>query len=138
MTRFVLAAALAFGLALPAQAHDPEAPRETSTPIFTRDLPNVPGKAMIAAEVVYPPGGASPAHRHPDTAFIYAYVLSGEVVSAVDDEAPRVYRAGESWTEMPGARHRVSRNASATEPAKLLAIFVADSGGRQLVFPEDR
>jgi quercetin dioxygenase-like cupin family protein len=109
---------------------------ETVTPIFERALPNIRGKSLIALEVLYRPGGASPPHKHPQSAFIYAYVLSGEIASAVDDEVPRVYRAGEGWFEVPGAHHRVSRNASKTEPAKLLAIFVVDDGQRQLVFPD--
>lgn len=111
---------------------------ETATPIFERELPNVPGKSLLAVEVVYPPGAASPSHRHPASAFIYAYVVSGEVVSAVDDEQPRVYRAGESWSEAPGAHHRVSRNASNTKPAKLLAVFVKDSGKGELVIPDGK
>jgi quercetin dioxygenase-like cupin family protein len=113
-------------------------PASTATPIFERELPNVPGKSLLAVEVVYPPGGASPAHRHPDSAFIYAYVVSGEVVSAVNDERPRVYRTGESFYEAPGAHHRVSRNASRTKPAMLLAVFVKNSGKGQLVFPDQR
>jgi quercetin dioxygenase-like cupin family protein len=92
----------------------------------------------LAVEVIYPPGGASPPHRHPDSAFIYAYVVSGEVVSAVDDERPRVYRAGESFYEAPGAHHRVSRNASRTKPAKLLAVFVKSTGKGPLVFPDPK
>jgi quercetin dioxygenase-like cupin family protein len=108
------------------------------TPIFERELPNVPGKSLLAVEVVYPPGGASPAHRHPASAFIYAYVVSGEVLSAVNDERSRVYRAGESFYEAPGAHHRVSRNASRTKPAKLLAVFVKNSGKGQLVFRDTK
>ena len=111
---------------------------ETIKPLFEHELPNVPGKALIAIEVLFPPGAASPPHRHPASAFIYAYVVSGEIVSAVDDEKPRVYRAGESWHEAPGAHHLVTRNSSRTKPAKLLAIFVADPGERQLVFPDPR
>jgi quercetin dioxygenase-like cupin family protein len=111
---------------------------ETITPLFKGALPNAPGKALIAVEVAYPPGAASPPHRHPKSAFVYAYVLSGEIVSAVDDEKPRVYRAGESWHEAPGAHHTVSRNASKDKPAKLLAVFVADEGQRELVFPDAR
>ena len=110
----------------------------TATAIFERELPNVPGKSLLAVEVVYPPGGASPAHRHPGSAFIYAYVVSGEIVSAVNDERPRIYRAGESFYEAPGAHHRVSRNASETKPAKLLAVFVKNSGKEQLVFPDTK
>ena len=108
----------------------------TATPIFERELPNVPGKSLLAVEVVYPPGGASPSHRHPPSAFIYAYVVSGEIVSAVDDEKPRVYRAGESFYEAPGARHRISANASRAKPAKLLAVFVKNSGNGELVLPD--
>jgi quercetin dioxygenase-like cupin family protein len=114
------------------------APTSRATPIFERELPNVPGKSLLAVEVVYPPGGASPPHRHPRSAFIFAYVVSGEVVSAVDDERPRVYRAGESFYEAPGAHHRLSRNASRTTPAKLLAVFVKNSGNGQLVIPDPR
>jgi quercetin dioxygenase-like cupin family protein len=113
-------------------------PGSASTPIFEREIPDIPGKSLLAVEVVYPPGGASPSHRHPPSAFIYAYVVSGEVVSAVDDEKPRVYRAGESFYEAPGAFHRISRNASRTKPAKLLAVFVKNSGKGELVFPASR
>ena len=111
-------------------------PASTATAIFERELPNVPGKSLLAVEVVYPPGGASPPHRHPASAFIYAYVVSGAIVSAIDDQKPRIYRAGESFYEAPGAHHRVSRNASTTRPAKMLAVFVKNSGNGQLVFPD--
>jgi quercetin dioxygenase-like cupin family protein len=121
--------------AIPALVHGTTELKETVTPVFERALPNVPGKSLIAVEVLYPPGAASASHTHPKSAFIYAYVLSGEIVSAVDGEKPRVYRAGEGWYEVPGAHHRVSRNASTTKPAKLLAIFVLDPGERQLAVP---
>jgi quercetin dioxygenase-like cupin family protein len=121
----------------PAHAEGTAELQETVTPVFERELPNVPGKSLIALEVVYPPGAASPSHTHPRSAFIYTYVLSGEILSAVDDEEPRLYRVGESWYEVPGAHHRVSRNASKTEPAKLLAVFVLDPGERQMVLPDE-
>ena len=127
---------LAAATAIPAHADGAVKLEETVTPVFEHELPNVPGKSLIAFEVEYPAGSASPSHTHPKSAFIYAYVLEGEIVSAVDDEEPRVYRAGEGWHEVPGAHHRVSRNASTTEPAKLLAIFVMDPGERQVVFPD--
>jgi quercetin dioxygenase-like cupin family protein len=110
--------------------------QETITPLFKREMPNVPGKALLAAEVLFPPGAASPSHTHPKTAFIYAYVLSGEIISAVDDEKPRIYRAGESWYEEPGAHHRVTRNPSDAAPAKLLVIFVVDPREDQLLLPD--
>ncbi|MFL6786876.1 MAG: cupin domain-containing protein [Sphingomicrobium sp.] len=142
----LLAAAAAVLASGPSFANGAERPRariaaastSRATPIFERELPNVPGKSLLAVEVVYPPEGASPPHRHPDSAFIYAYVVSGEVVSAIDGERPRVYRAGESFYEAPGAHHRISRNASRTKPAKLLAVFVKNSGNDQLVVPDPR
>jgi quercetin dioxygenase-like cupin family protein len=116
-------------LAATASAH------ETVKPLFHRALPNVPGKALVAVEVSFAPGASSPPHTHPKSSFIYAQVLSGEIVSAVDDAPPRVYRAGESWYEDPGARHQVTRNASKDRPATLLAVFVLDEGERKLVLP---
>lgn len=132
----LLAAIAAPAFAPPSFAHGPAGLQETITPVFEGALPNVPGKSLIAIEVEYPPGAASPSHTHPKSAFIYAHVLSGEIISAVDGEAPRLYKPGQGWHEAPGAHHRVSRNASQTKPAKLLAIFIVDPGERQLVFPD--
>lgn len=112
------------------------APVETVTLTFSHDIPNVPGKSLIAALVTYPARGASPAHTHAPSAFIYAYVLSGEIRSQVDGVPVRIYHPGESWYEAPGAHHTVSNNASRTKPAKLLAIFVVNSGDEPLVIPD--
>jgi quercetin dioxygenase-like cupin family protein len=120
-------------LAGAAYAHAPE---DTVKPNFAHAIPNIPGKSLVAVEVIYPPGGASPSHRHAPSAFIYAYVVSGEIQSQVDDGPVQVYRAGESFYEAPGAHHRISRNASNTQPAKLLAVFVVDTGERSLTTPD--
>lgn len=127
-------AALAIAVAMPAAAHDPG---EKVTPHFEHAIPNIPGKSLVALIVDYVPGGASPSHVHSESAFIFAYVLSGAIESQVNDEPKRVYRAGESWYENPGSSHNVSRNASATEPAKLLAVFVADTGDKALTTPAE-
>jgi len=82
--------------------------------------------------VDYAPGGASPAHTHPDSAFIYATVLEGAIRSAVNDGPVKTYRAGESFSELPGDRHSVSESASKTDRAKLLAVFVVDTDEREL------
>jgi len=89
--------------------------------------PNLPGKRLVSNIVDYAPGASSAPHRHARSGFICAYVLSGEFRSQVDDEPARVYRAGESWFENPGAHHQVSANASDTEPARLLAVFIVDA-----------
>ncbi len=111
--------------------------RETVTPQFRHDLPNAPGKALIAITVDYPPGGKSQPHTHAKSAFIYAYVVSGAIRSQVDNEPAKIYRAGESFFEMPGAHHRISENASDSEPARLLAVFVVDPA-ETLTIPDPR
>jgi len=103
---------------------------------FNNTIPNIPGKSVVAVVVSYPPGAKSPPHHHAASAFITGYVLEGAVLSQVDDGPPTVYRAGESFTEKPGAHHQVSANASTTEPAKLLAVFVVDTGEMPLTAPD--
>ncbi|HSP97486.1 MAG TPA: cupin domain-containing protein [Candidatus Dormibacteraeota bacterium] len=116
----------AVGVAL--GAAQARSPLEVATPQFTHALPNVPGKSLSAVVVDYAPGGSSRAHHHAPSGFVYAYVLSGRIRSQVDDQPAKVYAAGESFFEEPGAHHVISENASATEPAKLLAVFVANTG----------
>ena len=123
----VTATSMAFAGA--AAAHDAG---DTVKPNFSRAISNIPGKSLTAVEVLYPPGGASHPHTHAKSSFIYAYVVSGSVASKVNDEPERVYKAGESFFEEPGSRHPVSRNASKTKPAKLLAVFVVDSDDKEL------
>src|SRR6267143_6362159 len=105
---------------------------------FSHTISNVPGKSLVAVEVSYPPGGASAPHRHSDSAFIFAYVVSGQIASQVEGQSEHIYRAGECWYETPGAHHLISRNASNTQPAKLLAVFVADTGDNALTTPDHR
>lgn len=118
----------------PAMAHETR-DGATVTPNFTHAIPNIPGKSLTAVVVDYAPGGASPAHEHAKSAFIYAYVVSGAIESQVNDGPKRVYHAGESFFEEPGSVHRVSRNASKTQPARLLAVFVVDTDDKVLTTP---
>jgi quercetin dioxygenase-like cupin family protein len=101
--------------------------------VFDHVLPNAPGKSLRAELVEYAPGGASPAHTHPKSAFIYATVLEGAVTSKVNDGPETVYTASQSFAEMPGDHHAVSRNASDTQLARLLAVFVVDTAETNLV-----
>ena len=131
---FLSAAVALFAPILAAQ--DAIAPGAKVSVVFDQELPNVPGKSMRAVLVEYAPGAGSPSHRHPTSAFIYARVLEGAIRSKVNEEPERTYQAGESWMEKPGDHHQVSKNASATEPAKLLAIFVVDTSDVQIVIPD--
>jgi quercetin dioxygenase-like cupin family protein len=125
-------AAIAITTATPAAA---DGAGQTVTPQFAQTIPNIPGKSLIAVVVDYAPGGASPSHTHAKSAFIFAYILSGAIESQVNDGPRKVFRAGESFYETPGSLHSVSRNASQTEPAKLLAVFVVDTDDKQLTAP---
>ncbi|HVI88894.1 MAG TPA: cupin domain-containing protein [Dongiaceae bacterium] len=116
-----------------ASADDLPATKSKVTVVFDHVLPNVPGKSMKGVLVEYAPGGASPAHTHPRSAFIYATVLEGAIRSQVNDGPVTVYHAGESFAELPGDHHGVSMNDSDTKPAKLLAVFVVDSNETTLV-----
>src|SRR4249919_1958374 len=110
----LLVAALPFGSVLA------EAPKEKNakvTLVYQHELPNVPGKSIKGVLVEYGPGGYSPAHTHPKSAFIYATVLEGAIRSQVDDGALTTYTAGQSFSELPGQIHRVSANPSETQPA---------------------
>jgi quercetin dioxygenase-like cupin family protein len=103
------------------------------TPVRSEKLPNVPGKSLTAVMVNYAPGGKSASHHHAGS--VFAYVLSGSIRSENSATGPaRVYKAGESFFEPPGSEHLVSENASTTEPASLLAVFVADDGAQLTTF----
>ena len=130
---FLSAAVASFAPIIAAQ--DTNAPGAKVSVVSDHELPNVPGKSMRAVLVDYAPGAGSPSHRHPNSAFIYARVLEGAIRSKVNDAPERTYKAGESWTEKPGDHHQVSHNASDTEPAKLLAIFVVDTKDSVLTTP---
>lgn len=122
MRTFGLAAALCLAAVAPAAA-------EAVKPVLDAAMPNAPGKHMTVITVTYAPGEASKPHRHAASAFLYARVLSGHIRSEVEGAGPaRVFGPGEGWTEGPGAHHLVSANASGTEPAELLVVFVADAG----------
>jgi quercetin dioxygenase-like cupin family protein len=134
--RTIIAAACtapAISIAGPALARDDEG--QTVTKNFEATIPNIPGKSLIAVELDYAPGAASTPHTHAKSAFIYAYVISGSIESKVNGGETRIYRAGESWSEPPGATHSISRNASKTEPAKLLAVFVLNTNDKALTTP---
>jgi len=103
-------------------------------PVFQHDLPNLTldGWTVTAVEVADGPGESSPPHRHPGITI--AYVLEGEIRSKVGDEPERTFATGEMFIETPQQLHAVSRNASESRPAKLLAILLSEKG-RPLTSP---
>ena len=125
--RALFALALAPFCMAQAPAHDASHGNAKVTLVFDQKLPNVPGKSMRGVLVEYGPGGSSPGHTHPKSAFIYATVLEGAIRSQVNNGPVKTYRVGENFAENPGDRHGVSENASKTARARLLAVFVVDT-----------
>jgi quercetin dioxygenase-like cupin family protein len=93
-----------------------------------------PQTQLTALELVMAPAQSSPAHRHAGSVFVY--VLEGAVRSQLNDDAPVVYEAGQSWFEPDGALHTLTENASANQPARLLVVFVAPKDQPATTFEE--
>ena len=130
--RSLLLATMPFGSTF---ADAPESKNAKVTLVYEHELPNVPGKSIKGVLVEYGPGGYSPGHTHAKSAFIYATVLEGAIRSQINDGPVTVYQAGQSFSVLPGDRHAVSANASETQPAKLLAVFVVDTNETELTIP---
>lgn len=103
-------------------------PEVVVKPVSSEKLPNVPGKNITTVIVEFPPGGFSPEHHHAGS--VTVYVLSGTIRSQLAGGPPVVYNAGETFFEPPGTTHLFAENVSATESAKILAVFVADEGAQ--------
>jgi catalase len=102
-------------------------------PVRAEKLATAPGQTLTAVTVNYAPGARSSAHQHSGS--VFAYVLTGSIRSENSATGPvRIYQAGESFFEPAGSKHLVSENASATEPASLLAVFVANDGAELTAF----
>jgi quercetin dioxygenase-like cupin family protein len=121
----------AFGLgAVVAQ----QSPATKVTALMTKTLADVPGREVMMITLDIPPGGGSPAHRHPG-AHNFGYVLEGAYKYKLDNGPETVATKGQTFYESPGQLHAVSRNASETEPAKVL-VFVVNEAGKPLTVPE--
>jgi quercetin dioxygenase-like cupin family protein len=107
---------------------------DTVEPITSHALPNVPGKRVTIVRVFYGPGGFTRPHRHAGS--VTAYVTKGEIRSQLGGGPVETFKVGQSFFEPPGATHLVSANASAMEPAELIAVFVADEGAELTTFIE--
>ena len=104
-------------------------PATPRPPVFTHDLPNLTmdGWEVTVSYVDYAPGRVGAAHRHPS--FVLAYVLEGAVIAKISGQGEeKTYTAGQMFYEQPGATHEVSKNASQTQPARLLAMIFAKKG----------
>src|SRR6185295_15679127 len=134
MTRRDAVAAFALFADLLASGRDADAqtatpPAAPRPPVFKHDLPNVTMDdwEVTVSHVDYAPGRVGAAHRHPG--FVLAYVLEGAVIAKISGQGEeRTYTSGQMFYEQPGATHEVSKNASQTQPARLLALIFAKKG----------
>ena len=94
--------------------------------LMKRQLADMTGKEGTLITVDYAPGAESESHVHPGS--VFAYVLEGAVVSQLEGEKAVTYTKGQSWYESPKKPHVVSKNASKTEPAKLLVFLLSQEG----------
>jgi quercetin dioxygenase-like cupin family protein len=101
------------------------------TPLLSKDLKPGPGKEGLMLAVDYGPGGSDPSHRH--NGYTFVYVLEGSVVMQLRGGKQLTLSAGQTFFEGPDDVHAVSRNASSTQPAKLLVFLVKDKGSPILV-----
>jgi len=111
------------------QAGPATPPASPPPPVFKHDLPNVTMDdwEVTVSYVDYAPGRVGAPHRHPG--FVLAYVLEGAVVARISGQGEeKTYATGQMFYEQPGATHEVSKNASQTQPARLLAMIFAKKG----------
>ena len=102
--------------------------------LMTKELPDVPGKEGMIETVDFAPGEVSQSHRH--NADVFAYVLEGSIITQLKGGNPQTVSAGDVFYESPTDVHTVTRNASETQPAKLLVFYVKAKGAPQTVFLE--
>jgi quercetin dioxygenase-like cupin family protein len=138
MTRRDAVAAFALFAELLASSHDAAAETQTAPgtapaaprpPLFKQDLPNLSldGWEVTVSHVDYAPGRVGAVHHH--AGFVLAYVLEGTVIAKISGQGEeKTYTAGQMFYEQPGATHEVSKNASQTQPARLLAMIFAKKG----------
>jgi quercetin dioxygenase-like cupin family protein len=135
MTRRDLVASFALLAEVLASSRSADAQTQTATPpaprppVFKHDLPNITMDdwEVTVSWVDYAPGRVGAPHRH--AGFVLAYVLEGSVIAKITGQGEeRTYTAGQMFYEQPGATHEVSKNASQTQPARLLAMIFAKKG----------
>ena len=123
---FLIGVALSYAMLLSGIACADGAPAASAKQLMLKDLVGVAGKEILMSTVTYPPGGASPPHRH--DAQVFVYVLEGELIMQVQGGPKVMLKPGETFYESPSDVHAVSANASQTQPATFLVFIIKDKG----------
>ncbi len=107
-------------------------PGATATKVSEEKLAHVKGKTVTMQIVDLPPGAFVPEHHHAGS--VTVYVLEGTVRSQLGGGPALDYHPGETFFEPIGTVHLFAENPSATEPAKFMAVHVADDGAQLTVY----
>ena len=118
MTKVLIALCLAAATAAAQEAKE--------TPLMTQDLAGIDGKEGTMVMVECASGGSDAVHRH--HAYAFVYVLEGAVVMQVQGGQEVTLGPVQTFHESPEDVHTVSRNASTSQPAKFLVVFVKQKG----------
>ena len=127
-TAAMLSAAATYGamtFVAPSRAQTPPVPTQR-VEVMTQALADIPGREVRITLLDLMPGHASPPHRHPNH-HVFGYIVDGTYEWKIDDGPAKTFKPGEAFYEPPGALHAVSRNASATDRAKVVVFMVADA-----------
>jgi quercetin dioxygenase-like cupin family protein len=131
--RTLFALIVMLGTTAPAWSQQPASATKV-TALMKQVLADLPGREVVMVTLDIPPGGGSPPHRHPGH-HIFGYVLEGSYKLKLDQGPETILTKGQTFYEAPGQLHAMSANASQTEPAKVLAVIVAESG-KPITVPE--
>lgn len=134
-TRTFLVALVLCGLAL--AAHDaPEQGKPKVTTLSEKDIAEkLDGKKakVTTVEVTLEPGQAGAPHRHPGP--VFGYVIEGAYEWAIDDQAAKTLKAGDTFYEPTGCLHRVSKNPGKAR-TRVLAVLLHPQDAKQISIPE--
>lgn len=95
--------------------------------LYHYKFPNAAGKSIVGLEVIYPPNGATPPHRHAG-ATVVVNVVEGKLLNGMNGNAPKVYEVGDSFMELPGCHRTVGENPRSESRTVLVAVFIVDTG----------
>ena len=110
---------------LPAQT--PAAlPAAASTILIQASFGDTVAPKVTVTILPVPRGITVAAHSHPGSSF--AYILQGDIENQVDPDPPKIYHPGDFFHEPAMHVHRLLRNLSSTEPARLLTFTVGETG----------
>jgi quercetin dioxygenase-like cupin family protein len=102
-------------------------------PVLEEAIPsnNPPVKLVRGARIRFAPRQLTGLHRHPIS--VVGVVTAGSFIIKKEGEPEKVVKTGEPFFEAAGVTTERFDNASDTEPAELVAFYLADTKDRPLI-----